>query len=67
MGIQGRQYVMTGLRKDNMNVGGPEPNNVLVDHLCTQKKIVKTTLTYGCYNNAFLEAKVTEICAESFE
>ena len=67
MGTQGRQYVMTGLRKDNMNMGGPEANNVLVDHLCTQKKIVKTTLTYGCYNNTFLEAKVTEICAESFD
>ena len=45
-----------------MNEGGPEANNVLVDHLCAQKKIVKTTLTYGCYNNTFLEAKVAEIC-----
>ena len=67
MGTQGREHVMTRLRGDNMNEGAPEANNVLVDHLCTQKKIVKTTLTYGCYNNTFLEAKVTEICAESFD
>ena len=66
MGTQGRQHVMTGLRGANMNKGAPEANNVLVDHLCNQK-VVKTTLTYGCYNNTFLEAKVAEICAESFD
>ena len=48
-------------------MGAPEANNVLVDHLCTQKKIVKTTLTYRCYNSTFLEARVAEICAESFD
>ena len=51
---------MTGLRGDNMKWGGPEANNVLVDHWCTRRKIVKTTLTYGCYSNTFLEAKVAE-------
>ena len=50
VGTQGRQHVMTGLRGANMNKGAPETNNVMVDHLCTQK-IVKATLTYGCYNS----------------